>query len=281
MAPCRICRFRDSSGEDDGLCDICAHFHRIQARCKAAHYHHGTMLLRARRCRVWQMCSKLWLAATHLHEDTATAVAAVVAAHAVPHRHDLAMAAKARAGSRDVAKALVATQPSTLTWCAPPPRRPQMRPWWIALSAPSVFFNDFNVQGPPRQAAWHGSKKHCGTCTLFGMLAEPPKCLYLSVRVGEATNPGPLDDAASRRDRTLHALAQMALCHHAAPPVFRKGRCCRTHSGRTRHYYRLARIPPLRGLPSSRLRRWAKCFRQCPTTQRRATLRQISQMTAL
>ena len=31
MAPCRICRHREPSGEEDGLCDICAHFRRIQA----------------------------------------------------------------------------------------------------------------------------------------------------------------------------------------------------------------------------------------------------------
>ena len=48
---------------------------------------------------------------------------------------------------------------------------------------------------------------------------ERSKSPSLDVRVGEATNPGPPDDAASRRHRTLHALAQMGRCHAAARVV--------------------------------------------------------------
>ena len=66
----------------------------------------------------------------------------------------------------------------------------------------------FDVQRPPRQAIWHGPKQHCGTCALFGKLAKLPKRPYLSVRVGEATNPGrsePPPSHAARNGREVLA----------------------------------------------------------------------------
>ena len=83
-----------------------------------------------------------------------------------------------------------------------------------ARSDSSMFFD---VQRSSRHACERRRKKQCSAPALPGEPAESPKPPFLGQRIGEAANPGPPDDAASRRDRTLHALAQMGLCCPAAP----------------------------------------------------------------
>ena len=121
MAPCRICRHREPSGEEDGLCDICAHFRRIQA------------LVQGRALPPWHNA-----ATSSLLQGAADALAAMARGN------------------------------------------------------------------PPTRGHREGSRSR----------SRSP---FLGERIGEAANPGPPDHAACRRDRTLHALAQMALCRPAAP----------------------------------------------------------------
>ena len=59
------------------------------------------------------------------------------------------------------------------------------------------------------------AQSECSMFLMYRDLAESHP--FLDVRIGEAANLGPPDDAASRRDRTLHALAQMGLCRPAGP----------------------------------------------------------------
>ena len=71
---------------------------------------------------------------------------------------------------------------------------------------------------PYCRCSWD-SKRHqiwSSAYPVLGLL-EPPAHPYDGVRVGEAANPGPPDDVANRRDRTLHALAQMGLLPPTAP----------------------------------------------------------------
>ena len=160
---------------------------------------------------------------------------------------------------------LVATRPSTLTWCARPPKRPQMRPrpryevidWWISLSALSVFtilmYRDLSGRRPGTDPKSIAARARCSGC-----LQSHPNA-STSVYVKQPT-----------QARLTTQRARRASC-------FGFGRRCRRRSSRIRHSHRLAWFPPLRGLPSSRWHRGATCFRQCPTTRRRAT----TQMTAV
>ena len=92
-----------------------------------------------------------------------------------------------------------------------------LQPCCVDESGSVGFIDDFDVQRSTRHACERRRKKQCSAAALPGKSAESPKPPFLGERIGEAANPGPPDDAASRCDRTLHALAQMGLCRPAAP----------------------------------------------------------------
>ena len=92
-----------------------------------------------------------------------------------------------------------------------PPKRP--RPCCEAIEEQQggplkalAVFQVFDVHRPPRHAPGRGPNKQRGAFAQPGEPAEP-------------SNASPPDDRASRRHRTLHALAQMGLSRPPAPVV--------------------------------------------------------------
>ncbi|CAE7877636.1 unnamed protein product [Symbiodinium microadriaticum] len=196
--------------------------------CKDARSRHGTTLQRAPCSKALQMHSQPWHVVTHLREATVKGAVAGAAARAAR----LATAARARAKANTrastparamAARAMAETQQRTwntwIIWFARLPRLPQMPllPCCVDESGPVGFIDVFDVQRSSRHACERRRKKKCRAPALPGEPAESPKPPFLGERIGEAANPGPPDDAARRRDRTLHALAQMGLCRSAAP----------------------------------------------------------------
>ena len=217
----RICRHREPSGEEDGLCDICAHFRRIQA------------LVQGRALPPWHDA-----AASSLLQGAADALAAMARGDPPTRGHREGSRSRSRSpcsppgnGGKGKGKGKNKGKHSGkgnggkgnggtwIIWFARLPRLPQMplQPCCVDESGSVGFIDVFDVQRSSRHACERRRKKKCSAPALPGEPAESPKPPFLGERIGEAANPGPPDDAASRRDRTLHALAQMGLCRPAAP----------------------------------------------------------------